>query len=65
MSTAAEEEKDYVKAYEVLADLTPSQKKMVADRLDALKERYVQAASQRREGPGTNQYFPLREWPMR
>jgi len=47
MSAAAEEEKDFVKAYEVLADLTPSQQKAVADRLDALKERYVQAASQR------------------
>ena len=47
MSSAAEDEKDYVKAYEVLADLTPSQQKMVADRLDSLKDRYVQAASLR------------------
>ncbi len=48
MSAAAEEDKDYVKAYEVLADLTPSQQKMVAERLDSLKDRYVQAASHRR-----------------
>ena len=47
MSAAAEDDKDYVKAYEVLADLTPSQQKAVAERLDALKDRYIQAASQR------------------
>ncbi len=47
MSTAAEDDKDYVKAYEVLADLTPSQQKMVAERLDSLKDRYIQAATAR------------------
>ena len=47
MSAAAEDDKDYVKAYEVLADLTASQQKVVAERLDALKDRYIQAASQR------------------
>jgi hypothetical protein len=47
MSAAAEDDKDYVKAYEVLADLTASQQKAVAERLDALKDRYIQAASQR------------------
>jgi hypothetical protein len=45
MSASAEEDKDYVKAYEVLADLTPSQQKLVADRLSSLRDRYVQAAS--------------------
>jgi hypothetical protein len=45
MSAAAEEDKDYVKAYEVLDNLTPSQRKMVADRLNSLKDRYIQAAS--------------------
>ncbi len=45
MSAAAEEDKDYVKAYEVLDNLTPSQRKMVADRLNSLKDRYTQAAS--------------------
>jgi len=45
MSAAAEEDKDYVKAYEVLDNLTPSQRKMVADRLNSLKGRYIQAAS--------------------
>lgn len=47
MSAAAEDDKDFVKAYEVLADLTPSQQKVVAERLEALKDRYIQAASQR------------------
>jgi hypothetical protein len=47
MSTAAEDDKDFVKAYEVLADLTPSQQKVVAERLDSLKDRYIQAASAR------------------
>jgi hypothetical protein len=47
MSSSAEDDKDFVKAYEVLADLTPSQQKMVAERMEALKDRYVQAASQR------------------
>jgi hypothetical protein len=45
MSASAEEDKDYVKAYEVLADLTVSQQKLVADRLSSLKDRYIQAAS--------------------
>ena len=45
MSTAAEDDKDFVRAYEVPADLTPSQQKMVAERLDALKDRYLQAAT--------------------
>ena len=44
-STAAEEDKDFVVAYEVLDNLTLSQKKQVAERLDSLKDRYVQAAS--------------------
>jgi hypothetical protein len=47
MSAAAEDDKDFVKAYEVLADLTASQQKVVAERLDALKDRYIQAASLR------------------
>ena len=47
MSVAAEDDKDYVRAYEALADLTPAQQKAVAGRIDALKDRYVQAASQR------------------
>ncbi|HET6218788.1 MAG TPA: hypothetical protein VFE27_17330 [Acidobacteriaceae bacterium] len=47
MSASAEDDKDFVKAYEVLADLTPSQQKAVAERLDSLKDRYVQAASLR------------------
>jgi hypothetical protein len=46
-SAGAEEDKDFIKAYEVLDNLTPSQRKMVADRLDSLKDRYVQAASSR------------------
>jgi hypothetical protein len=46
-STAAEDDKDFVRAYEVLADLTPSQQKMVAERLESLKDRYIQAASAR------------------
>ena len=45
MSAAAEDDKDFVKAYEVLDDLTPSQRKLVAPRLESLKDRYVQAAS--------------------
>ena len=44
-STAAEDDKDFVLAYEVLDNLTPSQKKQVAERLDSLKDRYIQAAS--------------------
>ena len=44
-STAAEDDKDYVKAYEVLADLTPVQRKAVAERMDSLKDRYVKAAT--------------------
>jgi hypothetical protein len=45
-SAAAEDDKDYVKAYEVLADLTPSQRKAVAARLDSLKDRYIQSATE-------------------
>ena len=56
ISTAAEDDKDYVKAYEVLADLTPSQQKAVAERIDALKDRYIQAAHRQSEGPGPNQH---------
>ncbi len=46
-STAAEEDKNIVLAYEVLDDLTPSQKKQAAveERLDSLKDRFVPAAS--------------------
>lgn len=44
-STAAEDDKDFVKAYEVLADLTPAQRKAVAERMDSLKDRYVKAAT--------------------
>ena len=44
-STAAEDDKDFVKAYEVLADLTPAQQKAVAERMDSLKDRYVKAAT--------------------
>ena len=32
-STAAEDDKDLVKAYEVLADLTPAQRKAVSERM--------------------------------
>jgi hypothetical protein len=46
-STAAEDDKDYVKAYEVLADLTPSQRKAVAERMDSLKDPYIKAATER------------------
>jgi hypothetical protein len=45
-STAAEDDKDYVKAYEVLADLTPAQQKAVAERMDSLKDPYIKAATQ-------------------
>ena len=44
MSRSAEEDKDYVKAYEVLNDLSPSQRALVADRMAELKDRYVAAA---------------------
>ncbi len=44
-STAAEEDKDFVMAYEVLDNLTLAQKKQVTERLDSLKDRYIQAAS--------------------
>ena len=44
-STAAEDDKDYVKAYEVLAELTPSQRKAVAERMDSLKDPYIKAAT--------------------
>lgn len=46
MSQGAEDDKDYLKAYEVLYALTPSQRRMapVAQHLDALKDRYVSAA---------------------
>jgi hypothetical protein len=47
MSTAAEDDKDFVRAYEVLADLTPEQQKLVAERLNSLKDPYIQAASVR------------------
>jgi hypothetical protein len=46
-SAAAEEDKDYIKAYEVLANLTPSQRKAVAEQMESLKDRYVQTATQR------------------
>jgi len=46
-SAAAEDDKDYVKAYEVLADLTPEQRKAVAERMDSLKDLYVKAATDR------------------
>jgi hypothetical protein len=45
MSTAAEDDKDYLKAYEVLDNLTPSQRTLVTDQLNALKDRYITAAS--------------------
>jgi hypothetical protein len=44
-STAAEDDKDYVKAYEALADLTPAQRKAVADRMDSLRDPYIKAAT--------------------
>ena len=49
MSQGAEDDKDYFKAYEVLSALTPSQRKnaQVAERLDALKGRYVSEAQKR------------------
>jgi tetratricopeptide (TPR) repeat protein len=46
-STAAEDDKDYVKAYEVLAELTPTQRKAVAERMDSLKDPYIKAATER------------------
>jgi hypothetical protein len=46
MSSGAEDNKDYIKAYEVLANLTPSQQKVVAERLASLKDHYIEAASQ-------------------
>jgi hypothetical protein len=48
-SRGAEDDKDYFKAYEVLYALTPSQRKMapVAERLEALQERYVSEALKR------------------
>jgi hypothetical protein len=49
LSEGAEDDKDYFKAYEVLYALTPTQRKnpQVAERLDALKDRYVSEASKR------------------
>ena len=49
MSEGAEDNKDYFKAYEVLSGLTPNQRKnaQVAERLDALKDRYVAEALKR------------------
>jgi hypothetical protein len=49
MSQGAEDDKDYFKAYEVLSALTPNQRKNaeVAERLDALKGRYVSEALKR------------------
>ena len=46
MSSGAEEDKDYVTAYEVLRNLAPSQQKQgqVPDQLAALKEIYLQKA---------------------
>jgi hypothetical protein len=46
MSSGAEEDKDYVTAYEVLLNLTPAQQKQaqVPDQLAALKEIYLQKA---------------------
>ena len=46
LSQGAEDDKDYFKAYEVLSALTPDQRKTarVAERLDALKGRYVSEA---------------------
>jgi hypothetical protein len=38
MSAAAEDDNDFVKAYEVLANLTPSQRKLVAERLASKPE---------------------------
>ena len=46
-STGAEDDKDYVKAYEVLADLTPTQRKAVAERMDSLKDPYIKAATEK------------------
>jgi tetratricopeptide (TPR) repeat protein len=46
-STGAEDDKDYVRAYEVLAELTPAQRKAVADRMDSLKDRYIKAATEK------------------
>jgi hypothetical protein len=46
MSSGAEEDKDYVTAYEVLLNLTPTQQKQgqVPDQLAALKDTYLQKA---------------------
>jgi hypothetical protein len=46
MSSGAEEDKDYVTAYEVLLNLTPAQQKLgqVPDQLAALKDIYLQKA---------------------
>ena len=46
MSQGAQDDKDYLRAYEVLYALTPSQRKMpqVAEQLETLKDRYVSQA---------------------
>lgn len=49
-SLAAESSNDIIGAYIVLDDLPPDQRALVTDRLDALKDRFVQAAQQAAKG---------------
>jgi hypothetical protein len=49
-SQAAEAAGDIIAAYEVLDDLPPDQHALVTDRLDSLKDRYVQAAELKAKG---------------
>lgn len=49
-SQAAEAANDIIAAYEVLDDLPPDQHALVTERLDALKDRYVQTAELKAKG---------------
>ena len=44
-SNAYEQDKKYIEAYEILADLPDSQRALVKDRMQALQENYVKSAS--------------------
>ncbi len=64
MSAAAEDDKDFVKAYEVLADLTPSQQKAVAERLDSLEGSLCSGSFGRERRIWNESILPLKEWQM-
>ncbi len=49
-SQSAESSGDMIGAYEVLDDLPPDQRALVSERLDSLKDQYVQAAEQAAKG---------------